>query len=194
MVRVSLQPLNLPESEQVTLADVIDAAIDHADRQREALAEHGDLESLAWGLTAIREMQRKLSMLERQTDGDVARLVRDHADRSPFIDGLGTLEVHRRSTKVRWESERLFGLLIDAIADEAIVDTETGEMVGDPTTARAITALLRERLAACLPLTASMGWRVGGLKAAGVDPETYREREIGPDTVRIVGGESAGGF
>lgn len=191
---MSLDALNLPDAEQVTLADVIDAAIDHADRQRADLAEQGDLESLAWGLTAIREMQRKLSMLERQTDGDVARLVRSHEDRQVFVDGLGTLEVHRRSTKVRWESERLFGLLVDGIADEAVVDTETGEKRGDPATAGRIADLLRERLAACLPLTASMGWRVGGLKAAGVDPDTYREREIGPDTVRIVGGDTAGGF
>lgn len=171
-----------------SLADLIDAAIDHADHQRAALAEAGDLEGLAHGLHAIREVQRKLSVLISQTDGDVSRLVLER--KGPVtIEGLGSLETHRRSTRTRWDSERLFGLLVDRICDEGFVDPHTGEMVGDPATARRIADGLRERLAAAVPLTASMGWRVGGLKAAGIDPNDFREQEHGPYTTRILGAD-----
>lgn len=173
-----------------SLADLIDAAVDHADRQRAALAEAGDLEGLAHGLHAIREVQRKLSMLISQTDGDVSRLVLER--KGPVtIEGLGSLETHRRSTRTRWDSERLFGLLVDRICDEGFVDPHTGEMVGDPATARRIATGLRERLAAAVPLTASMGWRVGGLRAAGIDPNQFREQEHGPYTTRIIGAEQS---
>ena len=173
-----------------SLADLIDAAIDHADHQRATLAEEGDLEGLAHGLHAIREVQRKLSVLISQTDGDVSRLVLER--KGPVtIEGLGSLETHRRSTRTHWDSERLFGLLVDRICDEGFVDPHTGEMVGDPATARRIATGLRERLAAAVPLTASMGWRVGGLKAAGIDPNQFREQEHGPYTTRIIGAEQS---
>ena len=173
-----------------SLADLIDAAIDHADRQRATLAEEGDLEGLAHGLHAIREVQRKLAVLISQTDGDVSRLVLARPKgETVTIEGLGSLETHRRSTRTRWDSERLFGLLVDRICDEGFVDPHTGEMVGDPATARRIATGLRERLAAAVPLTASMGWRVGGLKAAGIDPSQFREQEHGPYTTRILGAD-----
>lgn len=190
-----LDLLNLPDhaanaDQSPSLADLIDAAIDHADRQRAELAEQGDLEGLAYGLHAIREVQRKLAMLISQTDGDVSRLVLERPKgETVVIDGLGSLETKRRSTRTKWESERLFGLLVDRICDEGFVDPHTGEMVGDPATAKRIADGLRERLAAAVPLTASMGWRVGGLKAAGIDPNDFREQEHGPYTTRILGAE-----
>lgn len=173
-----------------SLADLIDAAIDHADRQRAELAEQGDLEALAHGLHAIREVQRKLAMLISQTDGDVSRLVLAQPKGEPvIIEGLGALETKRRSTKTRWESDRLFGLLVDRICDEGFVDPHTGEMVGDPATAKRIAEGLRERLAAAIPLTPSMSWRVGGLKAAGIEANDWREQERGPFTTRIITSE-----
>lgn len=173
-----------------SLADLIDAAIDHADHQRAELAEAGDLEGLAHGLHAIREVQRKLAMLISQTDGDVSRLVLDRPKgETVTIDGLGALEVKRRSTRTKWESDRLFGLLVDRICDEGFVDPHTGEMVGDPATAKRIAEGLRERLAAAIPLTPSMSWRVGGLKAAGIDANDWRETERGPWTTNIITSE-----
>lgn len=170
-----------------SLADLIDAAIDHADRQRAELAEEGDLEGLAHGLHAIREVQRKLAMLISQTDGDVSRLVLERPKgEAVVIDGLGALETKRKSTRTRWESDRLFGLLVDRICDEGFVDPHTGEMVGDPATAKRIAEGLRERLAAAIPLTPSMSWRVGGLKAAGIEANQFREQEHGPYSTRII--------
>lgn len=176
---------HLPEqAAPPTLADVLDAALVMADDQRKALVETGDLTNLAHGLHQLRDITRKVSMLERQTDGDVARLVRTEGKRAE-IPGLGTVEVHRRSTKTKWESDRIYGRLVDAIANLATIDPDTGEVIGDADTAERMAHLLREILAPCLPLTASMGWRVGGLKEAGIDPNTYREQEYGPDTARI---------
>lgn len=179
-------PDNLHEIEQHqpnTLVDVIDQALVHADQQRAALVKAGDRDNLAWGLKQLRDVQSTLSMLERQVDGDLAQMIED--DRRHEVDGLGVLEVHRRSVRQKWDSERLFGYLIQRIEDAATIDPETGEVVGDMATAETVTNLVRDILGPCIPLTASMGWRTTGLKQAGVDPNRYREREPGPLTVRI---------
>ena len=188
MTSSDLERINTPAERDTpaTLADVIDAAIQQADTQRCDLAEAGDLESLAWGLSQIRDVQRKLGILAGLIDADVSRLNQQEGNRIA-IDGLGVLETKRRSTKTTWDSEALYGRLIDAIAANAVLDTETGQITGDRDTAQRMTMLLREHLTACLPLTASMGWRITGLKAAGIDPDTYREREFGPMTTRILG-------
>ncbi len=175
------------------MVDLIDAAITAADRQRAELAEAGDLDALAHGLHAAREIAGRLRILIDLIDADVSTLNRNRPDTeqgATIIDGLGALETKRRSTRQVWESERLFGVLIDRITDKAVVDMNTGEMVGDPTTANTIASLLREYLAPALPITPSMGWRIGGLKKAGIDPEDWRERELGTWTTRIITPES----
>lgn len=163
-----------------TMVDLIDAAITSADHQRAELAEAGDLDALAHGLHAARQIRQRLGLLIDLIDADVSRLnlARPRGELA-IIDGLGTLETKRRSTRTRWDSDLLFGVLIDHICGAAL-DPDTGERIGDR---------LRDALAAALPLTASMGWRVGGLKAAGIDPDQYREREHGPHTTRIINSE-----
>ena len=175
------------------LADLIDAAITAADTTRAELADAGDLDALAVGLWNVREMQRKLAILASQIDGDVSRLVLDRprTDGPVTIDGLGTLETRRRSTKKRWDSEALFGRLVDRICDEAFVDPHTGERIGDAGTADRIRTSLRERLAKAVPLTPSMGWRIGGLRENGIEPEDYCDTEIGAYSTRIIGAEQS---
>lgn len=188
----AIESYDLPDRARANVADVIDAAIDKADRDLDTLLADGDHEAIAHGLADLRDMQRKLSMLERRADGGLAKILRDRGEKRTEIDDLGILEVHRRSQRVRWESERLFGLLVDRLRSQALApDPVTGE-VGDDRTASLMVNLMRDVLAPCLPLTASTGWRIGGLKAAGVDPEQYREREIGPDTVRIIEPDGVG--
>lgn len=180
--RVSTHPANV---EPTTLAELIDAAITHADTQRAELAEVGDLEGLAHGLHAIREVRQKLDLLISQTDADVSRLNRETGGNAE-IPGLGMLETKRRSTKQRWKSDRLYGRLVDSLVSQAVVDPDTGEIVGDERTAARMALLLRERLASCLPLTPSMQWRIGGLKDAGIDPDDWRTRERGNWTTHII--------
>lgn len=176
-----------PAQRGISMVELLDSAIEEADRRRADLAEQGDLDGLAHGLVQVRELQRKLSMLESQTDGDVSRLNR-HAGNRSEVPGLGTLETNRRSTRTRWDSELLFGRLVATIGALATID-DNGEIVGDTATADRAVALLREHLAPCLPLTASCGWRTTGLKAAGIDPNQYREQEPGPDHTRIIGAD-----
>lgn len=174
-----------------SLTDLLDMAIIHADTQRTELAQAGDLDALAVGLHNIREVQRKLAILASQIDADVSRLnlARPREDGPLTIDGLGTLETKRRSAKKRWDSEALFGRLVDRICDEGFVDPHTGERVGDPATAARIAQGLRDRLAKAVPLTPSMGWRIGGLRDNGIDPDDYCEREVGAWSTRIIGAE-----
>lgn len=171
-----------------SLADRLSAALVHADDVRRTLVEAGDLDALARGLAEIRRMRGELAIFESVLDGDVSalNLARPRESGPTVVDGLGALETRRRSAKQRWDSEALFGRLVDRICDEGFVDPHTGERIGDPATADRIAAGLRERLAAAVPLTPSMGWRIGGLVAAGIDPSEYRERELGAWSTRIV--------
>lgn len=174
---------------EVTLADGLSDALTRADQERQALVEAGDLDGLAHGLAQIRHMRTMLAIFESVLDGDVSRLNLGN-DGTTVIDGLGALETRRKSSRTRWESEDLFGRLVDRICDEAFADPHTGEVIGDPATADRIRTSLRERLAKAIPLTPSMGWRIGGLKEAGISPDDYRTRELGAHTTRIIGGES----
>lgn len=191
MTTADLERTNLPDhvadANTPSLVDQIDAGLIVADEHRAALAEAGDLDALAYGLHDLREIRKRLDMLISLTDGDVSKLVLERPKgETVTVEGLGALETKRRSTRTRWDSERLFGLLVDRICDTAVVDPHTGERKGDPATAARIADLLREHLAAAVPLTASMVWRVGGLKAAGLDPAQFREQEHGPYTTRII--------
>lgn len=190
MTATDLDTIQLPTeaayADQTDIVALLDRAIVAADERRAELAEAGDLDALAHGLVAIRDLSSKLRILIGQIDGDVSRLNNERG-RDPYtIDGLGTLETKRKSARTRWDSELLFGRLVDRICAEGFVDPHTGQMIGDSATAERIGNLLRDRLAAAVPLTPSMGWRIGGLKAAGIDPEDYREREMGDYTTRVI--------
>lgn len=173
-----------------SLADRLSDALTHADTIRRTLVEAGDLDALAHGLADIRRMRSELAIFESVLDGDVSTLNLG-ATGPVVIDGLGALETRRRSSKVKWDSEALFGRLVDRICDEAFVDPHTGEAIGDPATADRIRASLRDRLAKAVPLTPSMGWRIGGLKEAGIDADEYRTRELGAYSTRIIGPSGA---
>ncbi len=185
LAHINATPTHQTEPDTGTLAAWIDNALVNADRQRAELAEAGDLDGLAHGLADLRLAASRLSTFVRLVDGDVSKLNRDRGNNSE-IPGLGVLDTRAGTVRTRWESDRLYGRLVDAIAAIAMCDTDTGELTGDPDTAQRMADLLRSTLAACLPITPSMGWRIGGLKAAGIDPNQYRDQERGPDTTRII--------
>lgn len=152
-----------PARRFASLHEQLEAAAAEADR----LAEAGDLAALASGLDQIRAFRRAVSDLERHIEGHVADVMpQDHVN----LDDEFTLERHRGRTRKQWQSADLLRHLVG----DQLVDARTGENVFD-------------LLVSVLPLTGSLGWRVGALRKAGVDPSDWCDEEPARTTVTVRG-------
>lgn len=87
--------------------------------------------------------------------------------------------VRQAAQRTEWEHDRIRSLVVARGRDGRLVDHETGEALESEgeAVARAIWA--------CVP--ASPSWRVGGLKALGLDPSELRQRTPGRLTVEVTG-------
>lgn len=150
------------------------------DDQRQALYEAGDYERLANGGADLKIIVDELAVLLRTVRLNVGELVVDAYEGKgrPKVEvpGLGVVEVPSGTERTGWESERLLRDLMLSV----IVDPDTGELLSG-SAAEIVDALLPV-LRSCLPLTASLGWRIGkeadgsGLIGHGFDPDDYSER------------------
>ena len=99
------------------------------------------------------------------------------------VPGVGLLEAKRQRTKVQWDSDALRRVvqqraLLSPNGEVLHVSPiDAGHAVGDA-------------FAQVLGMTASTGWRVGGLVALGIDPDEYRSSDWGDTKVTITEGES----
>lgn len=147
-------------------------AILHADTLRQELAERGDYTQLLYAMQGLRAIKADLDTLLREVENDVARLL---PEKKMAIDDIG--QVERKTTINRkWES----GNLLVALLKATLVDPETGEL--SPQTLARVEAVLKE----ALPLTASLGWRVTGLQALGINPDDYCDKTFGRQTISII--------
>lgn len=151
------------------------------DDQRQALAAKGDIDSLAYGSADLAVIIGDLQTLNRSTRLDIAKLMLaahegKRGNPKHEVPGLGIIDVPGGHEWRDWESERLLRkLMTDAI-------TEDGELRHFDHPSEVVDRVY-EVLVACLPVTASLGWRVGkfdkateewtGLRGAGIDPEDY---------------------
>lgn len=168
-----LEPVDVPD--RVTAMDGIARAILDADQTRRALAEAGDWESLAWGLDRLRAIRQAFSDVIQATETDVATLM---PSKTETIDGLGTIERRKGSTRKKWESAELVRRLVrDALDPEG-----TGEIPSSPIEA---VQHVVDTLTECAPFTPSMGWRVRALAERGIDPDEWCETTPGRVTVQF---------
>lgn len=160
------------------------------DDARQELARQGDKDGLANGVADIALLVSDLSTIGRDARLDLARIMlagHVDGDGEPLrgnpkheVEGLGVVDVPGGSEWKGWESERL---LRDLMVD-AILDTD-GMLLPFDHPSDVVTTIF-DVLVACLPVTASLQWRVGtrdkatgiwsGLRGAGIDPEDYAER------------------
>lgn len=146
-------------------AEWIENAVNGADYLRDQLTDLGDLARL---LATIREAQGKLAVLQRECEANLADAVKASGEREPEVPGVGVLKV-RRSNRTEWDSTRLFAVLMARAGEsEQPIDAAF------------------DMLAAALPLTKSLGWRTGGLRECGLDPDDYRATESTGWRVQIV--------
>lgn len=130
----------------------------------------GDTDSLAWGVDHLARLNGDLRQLEREARQALARIM---PAKQVEVDGLGVVERRRGSTRKAWDSDGL----LEQLKRRAFAETE-----GDKAAALDV---LEAKLRACVPFTASLGWRAGALRAEGLDPDEWCEASHHPDTVQI---------
>jgi hypothetical protein len=142
--------------------------------------DHPNLEALASRLAVVREQMAEL----RQLDADLTMAIADLMTGQQQQAGPWRLERRKGSTRKGWDSEALFSELIR----RSNWDPETGETLDDRQARNALCVAVRE----CIPLTRSLGWRAGALRANGIDPDEWCETTPGSwrvDVTRTEGTE-----
>jgi len=190
---------------QISPLRALRSALLALDDQRLELEAAGDWETLANGAADLNMLLADLRTMERDTKLGVARLLdakweaegklKRYPDGRPRtrpkeeVAGLGLVEVEGGMERKGWESEKILRRLIFTA-----ITTPDGEPVpfdGPGEVAEAIYA----KVAACLPLTASLSWRVGqldkatgqwsGLRGAGIEPGDVCEEVEKDRTVKV---------
>lgn len=144
------------------------AAMLHVDERRIELAEAGDFEALAFGLVALKALLDDLKILTRSIEDNIVGLL---PAKRVEVDGLGVLERKRGNARKAWDSEELLGRVIRLAVDP----DGTGELPP----AGEVLERLRSTLAAVVPFTGSLGWRVTALRELGLDPDEWCHTEPG---------------
>lgn len=157
------------------------------DDQRQALAEAGDVDTLALGTADLALVIGDLQDVQRSARRDIAQIMlAGHVDDDGKpkrgnpkheVAGLGVLDVPGGNEWKEWDSVRLLGDLIKLAMLEPDGELRSFDHPLD------VADAIRDVLVMCLPVTGSLGWRVGqfdkateewtGLKAAGIDPNDY---------------------
>lgn len=146
-------------------ADVEEWAAELADNIDQGRYD-ADLDALAEVLADARSIARVASDLGRMAESRIAQVMAEAGQRST---AAGQWRIDREPRiKTAWDSDALFRQLT---ARSRV--TEDGEPVADGEARRR----LIEDLRACLPLTASLAWRVRALQTRGIDPGEYRATE-----------------
>lgn len=156
----------------------IRAAIAAAPTRADLLAQ-GDVGHGAHLLDAVRAIRRDLSIYERE---DVEPAVAELMDeRRVEVDGL-TLERRRSTDRRLWQSGDLLRRIVRSVVRDEEGDLRSWDHPDD------LAEALVSEIEAVMPVTGSLGWRVGALRDRGIDPEEWCEAKPGRTTVTIASG------
>lgn len=122
-------------------------------------------------LRDIRAIKRDLAGIENTVEAHCAREMPGKT-----FEAADMVATRSTSAKTTWDDRALVGKFVDSAC---VIDAETGEV--DDERYRAVWELMDSLMGA-----AHIDyWRTTKLKAIGIDPDDYREREWGRRTVRI---------
>ena len=153
-------------------------ALAHVDDQRKALAEAGDIDSLAHGWNQIRPLLADLRALTEAIEADLARLMPDKLHEVP---GVGVLERRKGTDRKAWDWPELLPLLIHLYVDP----DGTGEMPD----AGEVMERMKSLIVDVIGVVPSKGPKVTPLKALGVPVDEYCESKPGRVSVQLHGGD-----
>lgn len=177
----SIEPVDTGLERQHQNVDVIAGVrqlIMAMDDRRAELAEAGDVENLAHGAADVDLLIGEFSVVKRQAQADIAKVLAEEGERKREIPGLGIVEVKGGFDRKNWESAKV----LHRVIMEVIVDKETGEFIpfGSPTD---LADVVEAAIKVCLGMTGSTAWKVGepkadgtykgGLRSLGIDPTDY---------------------
>jgi hypothetical protein len=177
----SIEPVTAGLDHQPQNIDVIAGVrqlIMAMDDRRAELAEAGDVDNLAHGAADVDLLIGEFSVVKRQAQADIAKVMAEADERKREVPGLGVVEVKGGFDRKNWES----GKVLHRVIMEAIVDKETGEIhsFDSPT---AFATAVENNIRACLGMTGSTAWKVGerkpdgtykgGLRSLDIDPTDY---------------------
>lgn len=148
-------------------ARVYDVAFEEDDVDRLAKdVEHAEgIHELALLLAAAREASKKLGLVIRAAEGELAARMEGNV---VTIDGFGTL-TKRYSTSNEWDDDLVIGAVIDAAMEQGTHPRD-----------------------AILATAGVSYWRTGALKELGIDPDRYRRgKGTGRHTVQITRADAA---
>jgi len=154
-------------SDSNTVATTLMGVLNAVDTQRHKLAEQGMWENLAYGLQELKEIKRQLDTVIQTIEKNIYDLL---PEKEVFEPGIGMITKSMGSSK-KWDSEVLFDAIVTQHLLQGINDKSFTELV--------------KTLKSCLPLTSSLSWRSGSLKAAGYNPNNYCETTYTRPTIRI---------
>lgn len=162
--------VDLPSVAGQDVIQIFNNALMQMDDYRVDLFENNDYESLSHGLVNLIDFRNNLTALIQAIENNLYEIL---PDKKNFIEGVGTVEKRRSSSK-KWDSE---GLINDIVRSK--LDNGTGEI------SPADVFNLIETLKKVLPLTQSLGWRVTALREENIDTEQYCDVTWGRPTVTI---------
>ena len=133
-----------------------------------------DLPELAAELHSLRQQRRAITGQEQDIEQRLADLM--DADQINLGDKI-TLERRRGNIRKGWQSTEL----VNRLRTITRFSTETGEEVDPETHMEQFVQALKD----CVPFTKSLGWKSGGLREWGTDPDEWATVEPGRVSVKV---------
>lgn len=162
--------VELPAIAGGDVIQIFNNALMQMDDYRVKLHEELDYESLSHGLVNLIDFRNNLTALIQAIENNLYEIL---PEKKNFIDGVGTVEKRRSSSK-KWDSESLINDIV-----RTKLDNGTGEINPEDV------FNLIETLKKVLPLTQSLGWRVTALREENIDTDQYCDVTYGRPTVTV---------
>lgn len=153
-------------------------ALAQVDDQRKALAEAGDIDSLAHGWNQLRPLLADLKSISEAIERDLADLMPDKLHEVP---GVGVLERRKGTDRKAWDWPELLPRLIRSCVDP----DGTGEIPD----AGEVIERMRSLIVDVIGVTPSKGPRVRPLRDLGFEPDEWCESKPGRVSVQLHGGD-----
>lgn len=155
---------------------LISLAIAQAEEQAREVALTGDYETLAYGYNELQGVKKDLTTLLKTVEQLIIETAPKRTGKNGkeynetfHVEGAGTFETTRRAATRKWDSEAL----LEDLVRGALIDRDTGQVPTEEE--RAAVDKVVAVLAAAVPFTASLGWRITALEELGVQPDEYYE-------------------
>lgn len=136
-------------------------------------AQETEPESIAIVLAAIRRARADLAEFADEVEKALLAVM---GERNLEVPGVGLVEVKKATRRTKWQNHDLMVRVVARALDERAVDETTGEYESE---GAAVARVLEE--------CARPSWRLGPLRALGLDPDEWCEVDEGTWSIKMPG-------